>query len=512
MDKQKELENLRGEIEDLNQKLKEKSDAIYMSTDYDNYVECENDGEKETKFPELFAVEKEIRELDNKMDALVQREEELEQLIQHEEEINKAKERCVEIDAEVEGLEKEIESTAQEYANIRSETLRLTKEISVLKKSEEYKKGDEATLKKVNELESELEKKIKIRSVLGSRLKKTRKEIKNLQEEKQKLVEKYGEEILPQTAAQQTTAPQAAAQQTAAPQTEAQQTTAQQTTAPQTEAQQTTAQQTTAPQAEAQQTTAQQTAAQQTAAQQTAAQQTAAQQTAAPQAIENKRQLKDMFRRVKQGKISNYDFMLLSEMLKDPNKYDELGITTGPIFNKSKVMLKAMANFLAQKEKTARIFREKFGIKSDLASEEVQYVPDSNLRNWKSVNSLIENQDIRTASEEVFRTIAAKDANDIPPELADSYKEAVCEARCFEGFRAALKTYGEVSKARTLKKYSWLLEEKNKAVQPLGSASGETPITPENSDMHNSLAGKVQEEADYTGISTHHSSPEDKVK
>jgi hypothetical protein len=198
--------------------------------------------------------------------------------------------------------------------------------------------------------------------------------------------------------------------------------------------------------------------------------------------------------------------MILGETLKNPDKYDELGISTGLIFNKSRVVLKEMAKFLAQKESDSRSLSGTFGLKD---SDRSGCFPNSNLKSWKGLKALIENPDKGFVSEEIFKIIAAKDLRDIKPEQVEAYKQAVRMSKCFNSLRGSLKTYGEISKSRMLNKYSWLLEEKK--AQPLGPASSATPVTQDDSDIHSSLAGKVENEPDYTDIPNPQSGRQDRM-
>ncbi|MBQ8043353.1 MAG: hypothetical protein IJ272_04295, partial [Clostridia bacterium] len=199
MDNKQRLEELEKQKREIEDELRGLEVDVEENPQNEEYINA-SDEDKREKYPELYAMYQKLEELTTKYDTLVEEMEPLEELVEkeeHEEYINKGKQRYTELEEKIAEHEKEIETKSKEVPIALEEIQALNKEIYALKETEEYKNGDEATLDRVKELESEMESKILDKNKIVASLKDIRTEINKLEEEKAKLVEEYGEEILP---------------------------------------------------------------------------------------------------------------------------------------------------------------------------------------------------------------------------------------------------------------------------------------------------------------------------
>lgn len=358
MENKQRLEKLDKQKRKLDDELRELNVDIEENTQNEEYMNA-SDEDKKGNYPELYAMYQKREELEVEYDALMKEIEPLEELIEkeeHEEYINEGKQRYNELNEKIAEKEKEIDSKSKEVSVALEEIQALNKQIYELKATEEYKNGDEATLDKVKGLESEMEFKILDKNKIVTSLKDIRTEINNLEQEKVKLVEEYGEEILPVEGQPVVEQPEASVAE-------------QPSNEQQSEEQQDKPQQ------------AEKLVEEKKTKAKGKAPSVASGIVTAPVAEEQPKEEKkdpkvefdELCVKAKNEKLDDKEFNKLVEILKDAKKYDEFGITTGIIFNKSRGIFKALENNVGSLGKLSKQVKEVFAkeLVGDLQGKEL---------------------------------------------------------------------------------------------------------------------------------------------
>lgn len=150
----------------------------------------------------------------------------------------------------------------------------------------------------------------------------------------------------------------------------------------------------------------------------------------------------DLCTKAKEGKLSADEFDRLSAIMQNPESYDTFNITTGLVFNKARKIAKYMD-------------------KNTKSSNQLLKAIDLNFKSGK-INIW------KMSEKEAFATLLAMDRESLTEEQQAVY-DNVKRKHSITNIKEVAK---DVNKERTLKKYSWLLEEKEKPA-PLPVANGQ---------------------------------------
>lgn len=512
----KELQELENKGKELKAKQDELKNEIINDDNLEKYNSIETDEEKKKEFPELFAKHQKLAELDAEKDALIDAC------------VKKAEELVKVINEKVQKIEKKVEMLSKEEQEALDEIKQKDTELNELKESDEYKNGDEAAVIKAEKLEIELKAKVLWKNTLVDKITQVRKEIKNLQKGLNELVEGYGEEILvneePETPEQPQHPTEEGQEQSPTVENEENQ--------PETEEQQEQQQQ---EQQEQQQTTSGQNPRRERQGRHNSAgnsytnsgvaspifqqesrnsqqgQETQGQTQEQPKEEKSiseehtttamKVEFKDIYSRAKKGKLTEHDYNRLVEIMKDPNKYDELGITTGIIFNKSRVILKAMANLVSNTKATATESREKLGLRVETANKENGYISTASITEWSGLKAMLENPERKIASEALFeRIVVLYDREELSDERKEVWDKAQDHLSKFKELREVLEVYGEVTKQRSDKARKWSKNTQTNPALP-------SPQTKDTS-LGDRLVGQTEPNPNYDSIPYRESSTE----
>lgn len=328
MDKKQKLEELENEYKKLGGSLASmqmKVMSFERSADYDEYNKTE-ETDKEAKYPEAFAMYKQKAELEGNITSLSEKIKAA------------ASELYKEVEEKIEKFEKKIQFYADKIEATMEEIKAQNKEIIELKETEEYKNGDEETVLKVEKLEIEMKAKVLWKNGMVKKLAQIRKDINQLEVDKTELVAEYGEEIKP---VKEVTTP---ANEEAKPETVTESEQAktdkdkdkekdkeekkpkENKTPKNTVVNEPVAQ--TVPNAESEAEKAKKEKEEQAAKE-----------------AKLKEDFKGIYKRAKKGQLTQEDFDKIAEIMKNPDNYDKLGITTGKVFGKSKAIFKAMDKY-----------------------------------------------------------------------------------------------------------------------------------------------------------------------
>ena len=485
MDNKQRLEELEKQKREIEDELRGLEVDVEENPQNEEYINA-SDEDKREKYPELYAMYQKLEELTTKYDTLVEEMEPLEELVEkeeHEEYINKGKQRYTELEEKIAEHEKEIETKSKEVPIALEEIQALNKEIYALKETEEYKNGDEATLDRVKELESEMESKILDKNKIVASLKDIRTEINKLEEEKAKLVEEYGEEILPvveQPLTEQPAVPVAEGARDEQEKPEGQQDGTQQEEKS----------------AEEKKPRAKGKGAPVASGVVVAP---VAEEQPKQDEKESKTEFKELYAKCKNGNLTDKDFVALAEIMKDPANYDKYGITTGVIFNKSKSILRAMAKVVGDTNTLSKEAREKLGLAVEKPNKDNGLMSKYELMEWKGLKELVNNPDRKIAAEEQFKKVVAMDRNALTDEQKEVWDKAQSHLSKFAALRGALSTYGDVTKQRTRQRWSWLIEF-NDEQKPALNEGSKAP-TDKGKGLTEQLAGQTKTNPDYSEIS-----------
>lgn len=576
MDKRQRLDELNKQDEKLLKDAEKLKKDIIIHDNYDEYEQCSSDEERRQKFPELYELYEQLQEIDEKRDAIIDEIDAIEAQIQQEDEANEKKQNYDEIKQKIEKLEMELKLNQAAHSSLNDECKARLMEITELKNSKAYKDGDVEVVKKVQELDNELNKKVLQRIALANGLKNKEKELKDLEKEIETYInegkEKYkevedkikeakaaqikryndyvkliadydkeyedksaeidtlknsqaykdgDEETLKKVEALQADLKEIDSKKSEAGKNlneKAKETSkivkdlekqkeqfiqkygdsiipvVQEITPANNERKSNNKEQEVGDSEEV--SDKDEKGSNSTAERKTGRKTVGKNErnndngdvsnlplysdVAVSQPTENHKekmlqeQFNKLYVKAKKGDLSQEDFDELSEIMQDPSKYDELGITTGRVFNKAKVIFKAMAARAAKNASTIKLCEEKIGIKYQKPSEETGLLSSSSLKEWKGLKVLLNDPESKIASEELFKKVVSLDRD-----LLDDEQKAVWDAAKehlgrIQGIRAALKAYDSVTKQREQTKVSWFSGLKKETPKPLSAPSPQT--------------------------------------
>lgn len=409
---------IKDEISKIEQEISElKSSPEYEKGDVaaiDTLEKLEADLAK--KKQELINITNNIEKLTNQIEELKAKKEKLEEEYELSETQNSIEEEAVEATkpqtTETDKIRQKLDANKSTLKTVRKEINQLKKQIAVLKASDEYKNKDKATIEKVEGLEEELKNKLAARDKIQARIKEYEEQIKKIEQvdEPEKPEEAVPEEMVVEAEEQQPD------EQNAEVAEEEKEPKKKRTNANRTNAPTTYVYANNNPEEEA-------------------------------KPVDEKKKLEEEFSKLyaksKNGDLTEAEFDRLAEILKNPDNYDKLNITTGILFNKAKVLFKAMAKSAKASEYT---------IKSD----------DSVL-----------DEKIKKA-----REIVSQNREDLSEEEQIKWDNAQKELKQYEALKETKKVYNKISRSRIEKKWSWLFvfedtkkEALPEAVKPGGSLS-----------------------------------------
>lgn len=179
----------------------------------------------------------------------------------------------------------------------------------------------------------------------------------------------------------------------------------------------------------------------------------------------------ELYGKIRKGTLTSKDFENLAEIMKDPASYDKFRISTGPIFNKSKLILKAMAKMVGDTNTLSKEARIKLGLAVEQANEDNGLMSRHELMEWKGLKELVANPDKKIAAEEQFKKVVAMDRETLTKEQQEVWDKAQAHLNKYSALRGALAAYSVVSKQRSQKRNSWFRGTNSKKVQELAPAS-----------------------------------------
>ena len=563
MDKRQRLEGLNKQDAELRGKFEELKKTMTLDNNYEEYEQCSSDEERKQKFPELYALYEQLKEIDEKRDTIIEEIDSLELEIEQEEEINTSNQHYEEVKQKIEKLEMEFKLNQEEHARLNDECKERLKEISKLKDSKPYKDGDEETVKKVQELDAILNKKVMERIALADGVKSKRKEIDELEQEiqayinegkekykelenkikeaKEAQIKRYDEYVklmadydkeyeskLAEIASLKNSKEYKDGDEEAIKKVEQLQAELEEIDNKRSEAgknlnekaketngilkdlekqkemlveqygkdiissepeNSTVNHETKSDNREQDVGETVQAADGENKDQsdtesgkntrdnkninrvRSGASNVAVSSPAAEREDDISKELfKELYAKAKSGELNQKDFEKLAKIMQDPSKYEEYGITTGKVFNKAKVIFKAMGARATKNANTIKLCEEKFGIKYEKASRENGLLNASELKNWKGLQTLIENPDTKIASEELFKQVVQKDRESLSDEEKVVWDAAKERLGRFEAMRCSLEAYRSVTKEREQTKHSWFLKFSKQSPKALSSA------------------------------------------
>lgn len=385
------------------------------------------------------------------------------------EELTEKQRKLMELDSQIAALEAKIDEYNRDRENAMKEIRAIDEEITALKQTEKYKSGDEETLKKVEQLEKELKIKILTKNKIVETIKAMRKDVKKLQAERAAI-------------AMETEQPIVEEKDQSAPEVISEGETAKNNVAKgepekaksENKAKPNKGGVTYVPEAET------------------------------PKKSENvektpKEEFDELYTKAKKGKLTQEDFDKLSTVMSDPENYDKLGITTGIVFNKSKVVLKAMASMVATTGKTVKLSREKLGLAIEKADDNNGYLSTASIKEWKGLKSIMADPSKKIASEELFKRVVAMDRASLTDEQKEVWDGAQEHLNKFEALRGSLQACKTVSRDRIQSKWSWLFEFTEDQPKSLPAKTSSEPEVTKKS-LGDELSGKVNKEPDFSSI------------
>ena len=211
-----------------------------------------------------------------------------------------------------------------------------------------------------------------------------------------------------------------------------------------------------------------------------------------PQKLSLKDEFKQLYKKAKNKELEQADFDRLVEITSDPVNYNKLGITTGILRNKSKVLLKAMGEFATTNiYKAVSDAREYFGIETGELGEEL--ISTNNAYSWSGIKSMAGNADIKLASQDVLERVVLKGtemgAENLTEEQKATYLKAVKHLKNIYGFEDSIAAYSEVKSRRKRERDSWLNQKETPIA--LAESPEEEPVVEEATKAY------VFDEAEY---------------
>lgn len=185
-----------------------------------------------------------------------------------------------------------------------------------------------------------------------------------------------------------------------------------------------------------------------------------------------KKDFNELYKKAKsKAPLTAEDYKKLAEIMKDKENYDKLGITTGVIFNKSKVIFKAMAKSATITGPTLRNARDLLGMKIEPASEKNGMVSTDSIRSWSGLKNLSKDTHVKIASEKLFEEVIKLDRESLTDEQKNVWDNAKRHVEEFGLLKNSLDAYNEVVEDRkqprsynAVKKLDAAKEEKEEVV------------------------------------------------
>lgn len=321
------LEEIEKRTKEISNELEQKIKDIQMHEQYEEYDVIESAEERQERFPELYQMHEALEKLEARKDILLR------------ECATKATEVAKGITEKIEKLEKNIDMYEEKINNMMEEIQAINREIEELKQTEEYKAGDEATLLKVEQLELELKEKIVLKNKEVKQLADVRKQIKQLEKEKNDLVEQYGEIILEKTVENELQVEENSQEKTMQNELQQKKEEAVEEVSEQAEKEVKNNEQ---PKQKSRVINARGVQVAPTV-----------QEVVKEEKNEEKEEKKDpkeefdeLCKKAKEGTLDDKEFDKLVDIMKQPKNYDEFGITTGIIFNKSRGIFRTLEKYV----------------------------------------------------------------------------------------------------------------------------------------------------------------------
>lgn len=322
-----------------------------------------------------------------------------------------------EMKVQSEELNKSIEIKEKHIEVLNNEIKQMEDEINSLKDSEEYKSGDEETVIKVEDLEAVLSAKISRRDDLTKKIKKVKKEVKNIDKEVEEYIEKYDIEDVD------------IAKVESKEQTE-------------TEKEDKETEKENKNKGKASKIVVTPISSEEESKDKK-------EETKEDETKALKEEFNALYKKAKSKEpLSSKEYNRLVEIMQDKENYKKLNITTGVIFNKSKVILKALSRTATITAPTVRNVREKLGMKIEKATEKNGMMSTDSIRSWSGLKELAENTDTKVASEKLFEDVVKMDRATLTEEQQEVWDNAKRHLDEFNGLKSVLNTYSDVVETR----------------------------------------------------------------
>lgn len=366
-----------------------------------------------------------------------------------------------ELGTSVEDKEAEVQANKKQLKNLQARIKRQLNKIEALKQTEEYKNGDKVMLLKVEEQEAELHLKLDNKQEITDKIQALKKDIDDLKLEKEDLVALYGKEIekQPEKAKPEPEKTKKVEPQNAKPEVKEENSKPEPEQEKKTKPQQKPNQQgnysnnsyawqpiytvTSAPVARVE---------------------SPAEKAKREAEEQLKSDFKELYSKAKHGKFTEKDFDKMVEIMKDPENYDKLGITTGIVFNKAKVIFKAMGKAVSIKDFTAKNASERL-------------------------------TDELTKAEKIVE----EDRETLSEEQKAEWDNANKHIGQYNALKDTIKVYDDVSNKRMQAKWSWLFEFENEQKPALPENTEPKPQEKKN-DFADKLAEQTKLEPDYENV------------
>lgn len=324
--------------------------------------------------------------------------------------VKEMKEKSEELNKSIELKEKHIEVLNNEIAQMEDE-------INSLKDSEEYKSGDEETVLKVEDLEAVLSAKISRRDDLTKKIEKVKEEVQNIDKEVEEYIEKYDIEDVD------------IAKGESKEQTE-------------TEKEDKETEKENKNKGKASKVVVTPISSEEESKDKK-------EETKEDETKALKEEFNALYKKAKSKEpLSSKEYTRLVEIMQDKENYKKLNITTGVIFNKSKVILKALSRTATITAPTVRNVREKLGMKIEKATEKNGMMSTDSIRSWSGLKELAENTDTKVASEKLFEDVVKMDRATLTEEQQEVWDNAKRHLDEFNGLKSVLNTYSDVVETR----------------------------------------------------------------
>ncbi len=412
MDKKELLSRFEERYEELRAKREEVHGDIVIGKDEDEkrylaYEEAAKDNKEAAAIldQDLHKMYEEEEKYNNQLDVL-------------DDEIKKlAIDVTKELKEQVSELNKSVETKEKHIEVLNNEINQMEDEIKSLKDSESYKSGDEETVLKVEDLEAVLNAKISRRDDLTKKLDSVKKEIANIDKEIEEYMDKYDIEEADIDATLATgKAKEADKEENKEENKKNKGKGSKFVVAPSVNDKENKDEK---------------------------------EETKKDETKALKEEFNALYKKAKSKEaLNDKEYKRLVEIMQDKDNWDKLKITTGVIFNKSKVILKALARTATITAPTVRGAREKLGMKIEKATEKNGMVSTDSIRSWSGLKDLAEDTDTKVASEKLFEDVVKMDRATLTEEQQEVWDNAKRHLDEFNGLKSVLNTYSGVVETR----------------------------------------------------------------